>query len=203
MASVTSICNQALARLGAPKIVNIDDDTESARLCKAVYDDLLGTVLEEHQWSFAIGRYELPVTPGGGLPGQFSNKFLIPVNVINIIRASDDADDRNSNATTWRVEGGYVVSDAERMYIKTVDRIIDPNAYTPMFRQAFAIRIAAEIAWAVTQSASVASGLLQEYARLMSLAAQKDGQQGTTERIRSGRYIKSRMAGTTRLGPYV
>jgi len=203
MASVTSICNQALSRLGAPNIINIDDDTESARLCKSVYDNLLDTVLEEHQWSFAIGRHELPIAPGGGNPGQFANKFLIPVDVMNIIRASSNPDDRHANTTAWRVEGEYIVSDAGTMYIKTVDRIIDPNAYTPMFRQALAIRIAAELAWAITQSASVADGLLQEYARLMSLAAQKDGQQGTTERIRSSRYIYSRMAGTNLIGPYI
>jgi len=203
MPSVTSICNQALSRLGATNIINIDDDTESARLCKAVYDNLRDTVLEEHQWSFAIGRYELPVATGGGTPGQYANRFLIPIQVINVIRASDDPDDRKPNSLGWRIEGEYIVSDANTMYIKTVDKVTDPNKYSPMFTQALAIRIASELAWAITQSASTANGLLQEYARLMSLAAQKDGQQGTTERIRSGRYRQVRALGSSSIGPYV
>jgi len=204
MPSVTSICNIALARLGANRILNIDDDTTEARLCKAVYDNLRDAVLEEHQWSFAIGRYQLPIASGSMVGGQYANRFLIPVNVINIIRAGSNSDDRVVNTDSWRIEGEYIVSNAGTMYIKTIDKIIDPKMYSPMFTQALAIRIAAEIAWAITQSANIATGLLQEYARLMSLAAQKDGQQGTTQTIRSGRYRQVRSAGAGGyIGPYV
>lgn len=192
MPSVTSICNQALARLGGNQIINLDDNTQEAKLCKAVYENLRNTVLEEHQWSFAIGRHKLVKSNESFVGGQYANYFLIPPFVINIIRASSNPDDRTTNTDNWRVEAGYVTSDASTIYIKTVDKIIDPNKYSPMFTQALAIRIAAEIAWPLTQSMSVGSGLLREYARLMGLAAQKDGQQGTTERVRSGRYLSVR-----------
>lgn len=205
MPSVTSICNQALSRLGANKIININDDTTEAGLCRAMYEVVRDNVIEEHQWSFAIKRYKLPKSSPDEANSQYSNKFLIPVEVINIILASSNPDDRIPNTTSWRVEGEYIVANADSMYVKAVTRVVDPNLYSPMFIQALTVRLAAELAYPITQNSSLGRNLLQEYARLLELAAQKDGQQGSTVRIRSSRYIAARASGGggSYLGPYV
>lgn len=195
--SVTSICNKALSRLGANFIIDIDSETTEAQLCKANYDLTRDVVLEEHQWTFAIRRYELPKVAGTDVTNQYANKYLLPTEVINVIRAGSEKDDRRPNPDNFRVENGHIVSDAEKMYVKAVIRITDPQQYSPMFIQALAIRLASELAWPVVQNTNLAQGLLQEYARLLELAAQKDGQQGTTERIRSGRYVAVRASGHT------
>lgn len=54
MASVASICNQALVSAGARSQINsIDDNTVTARTCKLFYDDTRDELLREAQWGFA------------------------------------------------------------------------------------------------------------------------------------------------------
>jgi len=203
MANVTGICNQALSRLGGNLIININDETNEARLCKANYVNVRDIVLEEHQWSFAVARFQLPISIVKDDADQYSNKFLIPPNVINIIRAGDDKDDRHQNSTSWRIEGKYIVSNVDKLYVKAIVRVGDPGLYSPMFIQAVAIRLAAEIAVALTNKVPLQQSLFQEYEFILNKAAQKDGQQGSGERIRSKRYINTRQGGGSYIGSEV
>ena len=50
------IANVALARLGATRILAIDEDTENARLVNAIYGTIRDEVLSAHPWNFAIKR---------------------------------------------------------------------------------------------------------------------------------------------------
>lgn len=50
------IANVALSRLGATRILAIDEDTENARLVNAIYGTIRDEVLRAHPWNFAIKR---------------------------------------------------------------------------------------------------------------------------------------------------
>lgn len=208
MASEVTVCNQALSRLGGNLITSLDDGTTEAILCKANYEPMRDVVMMERYWTFATKRLELPIA-AEPVPAptdkQFANAFLIPSEVSIVIRASSEVDDRRPNRTPFRVEGQYIISDAETMYVKALVVVVDPNLMSAMFRQALAIRLASEICVALTSSIKTQQSLMQEYTALVLNAEAMDGMQGTTERIRSGDYIDVRRVGSAGsfIGPVV
>ena len=202
MTSQTRICNQALSKLGANQIINIDQDSTEAGLCKTFYDDVLREMLESHTWTFATKRYELPrsaETP----PKPFAAQFLIPSDVLRIIEASEQPDFTRSNRTDWQVENGFILSNSGTMYIRAIYYNRDSNAYSPKFIRAFSTRLAAELALAITESRTMNEGLMQEFTLLMGAAISSDSQQGRTRVYRSNQLIDVRSNGTSYVGPYV
>src|SRR3990167_286282 len=80
MSSQVAICNMALTKIAAPRITSIDDNTESARLCNALYNIIADEVMSEGPWTSVVTRqtlaqltdepefdfdymYQLPVNP--------------------------------------------------------------------------------------------------------------------------------------------
>jgi len=59
MASEVSICNRALAMLGANTITSLQDGSTESNVCNAVYADARDAVLRSHPWSCAIQRATL------------------------------------------------------------------------------------------------------------------------------------------------
>lgn len=202
MTSQTSLCNQAIGKLGGTPIINIDQDSTEAKLCKAFYDDVLQDSLEDHQWTFATKRYELPKsaeTP----PKPFAAQYLIPPNVLRILNASDDPNFSRGRSVEWQVENGYILTNAGQMYIRAIIEVNDTNMFSNKFLRAFVIRLAAELSLALTQSASMHSSLMQEYGMLLDRAISADSQQGTPRKFKSDQLIVIRSAGTSYAGPYV
>lgn len=202
MASQTSICNQALAKLGANPIINIDQESTEAQLCKTFYTDVLQAVLEEYPWTFATKRYELPKsaeTP----PPPFAAQYLIPSNILAIVQASSNPDFTRINPTEWQVENGYIVSDSGTMYIKAIIDVTDTRMFSAKFIRAFVSRMAAELSLPITQSREMHRQLMEEYGILLDRAISADGQQGRSRKYRSMQLIMVRTAGTSYAGPTV
>ena len=202
MTSQTRICNQALSKLGANQIINIDQDSTEAGLCKTFYDDVLREMLESHTWTFATKRYELPKsaeTP----PKPFAAKFLIPSDVLRVIEASEQPDFTRGNRTDWQVEDGFILSNSDTMYIRAIYNNTAVNSYTPKFIRAFAVRLASELSLAITESRSMHESLVQEFTMLMGAAVGSDSQQGRSRVYRSNQLIDVRSNGTNYAGPYV
>jgi len=118
MASEVGICNTALAWLGGQIIISLDDEITEAKLCKAIYYDILEAMLQEYDWTFAVKRYNLPklaLAPAHG----YSSAFHIPPEVIKI----NDVVDNND----WQVEGQDIVTNNDNVRIVALVAITDPN----------------------------------------------------------------------------
>ena len=190
--SQTSISNQALVALGANTIISLDDDTTEAKLCKLYYNDILDSLLDMATWSFATEHAKLPKSADGVPPEPYTAQFLIPRDVIRILEASDNPDFSTPNTLYWQINGRYIVADAEQLYIRYIKRVTDTDAFTPSFTQAFVARLAAEIAPAITQSASTADNFMKKAGSLIQIAAAVDGTQGRTRKLRSPKYLNAR-----------
>ena len=146
MASEVSICNQALALLGANTIISLGDGTTEANLCDALYDDVRDSVLEEANWSFATKWLNLP--PLASPPvGEYANAFPLPPDVIRIIFVGEDF----NHPQQWQREGNNIRMDTKTCKCQAVYREVNPNNYSPLFIQALAARMAMEMAVALTK----------------------------------------------------
>jgi len=198
MTSKVSICNQALSLVGAETITSLDDDQKEAKLCKLNYDNIRDTVLEAHDWTFAIKWYDLPALADPPL-SEFANAYEIPSEVLRIMFVGQNY---NSQAN-WQVEAGNIVTNDASCRCQTIISIDDPSKYSPLFIQAFVARMAMELAIPITNSRSLMESNAQLYRAKVQDAVTKDNQQGKTRRIRSRWLQASRSRGYRGAGPYV
>lgn len=202
MPSQVSICNQALSKLGANRIISIDQDSTEAKLCKLYYQDILDDLLEEHPWTFALKRYELPQMAESP-PKPFVAQFLIPSDVLRIVKASSNPDFRKQNTTEWQVENGHILADTESIYIQAIITLVDPNVFSLKFTRAFVTRLAAEMSINITQSREMHRQLMDEFGLLLDSAVSADSQQGRTRKYHSDQLLNVRTTGTSFAGPEV
>jgi len=196
--SVVAICNLALSWLGGDLIISLDDPTVEAKLCKANYEPLRDTVLEEREWTFAVKRIELPSLQDTPLYG-FDRAFQIPPDTIRLLQVSRAGEDVTSGGAArrdtgqgreqrieWLREGETVVANgAERIYARVLTRISDTTKFSPAFDQCLAARIAMDIAIPLTNSEKLQASMAAMYGQKIRIAAGTDGMQGRSYRTRS------------------
>lgn len=198
MATVVSICNQAMGWLGANPITSLNDNTTESRLCSANYDDLRRAVLEDVAWTFAAGRMRLDAIAADddvddwGERDRFKIKNLDKVITINRVYYDQKED---LQADDWIREGEYISIPAlgsRYLFIKYTKDIENPRLFPPGFVQALAARLAADLAIPITQSRQLQEDMWALYSAKVKSAAANDGSQGSNERIERSRLVRVR-----------
>ena len=164
MSSKVDICNRALQKLGAKRIVSLDDaGVPNAARCKAAFDMVRDQELRKRAWCFAIKRAQLPADADAPVWG-FDNSFTLPADYIRILQTPDDV-------TDWQVENGKILTnDSAPLNVRYVARIDDTTLYDPNFIEAVASKLAYELCEEVTQSNSKLANLAADYKATISEA---------------------------------
>jgi len=211
MASQVSICNLALGWLGANLITSLNDDNREAQLCKTNYDDIRDAVLEEREWTFAVRRLTLPPMVLQPVYG-YRNQFLLPNDVLRLLNVPNtqftdpsaailgggpsgihEGPDQQPQLATYRVEsiespsanGTVILANTDRIICRVIWRVTNIDLYSPLFIQALAARIAADLTIPLTQNRALQRDMWQLYERKLNRASAMDGIQGRMEIKRS------------------
>ena len=197
MASVVSIVNQALAKIGETVIVALTDDVKAARLANDTYEDHRDFVLDEHNWNFARARAQLAASSTEPVWGP-DNAYPFPTDCIRPFLVNEE----NEFTGRWKVEGKTIVTNlGAPLDILYVSRVTDPNLMTPRFSEVLATYLAWQWVEAITGSDRKSEDLEVKYARTLATARSRDGREGTQEQLVSDEWITSRFrGGTLRLG---
>lgn len=187
MTTEVSICNQALGWLGEGFITSLDDDSKAAELCKLNYPELRNAVLEAANWTFASKRFELPKTDPPP-PYGYANRYRLPSEVLRVIEVNKI--DYYDPTRDWQKEGDSIVTNDNECRTRCIVQITDPTLFSPLFVQALAQRLAADLAVPITQSRALQGDHWQLYTAKMREAKALDGMQGKSKRARS-RYLEN------------
>lgn len=147
MASQTEICNKALLLIGEKRIVNINDNLQRARDVKAAYNTSLAAELRKHTWNFSKGRAVL--SPDADAPEfEFDFQFSLPADFLKVIKDPNERHD-------WTIEGRKLLtSESDVLELRYVRLVTDTTQFDALFVEAFASRLAQQIAITVTHSAT-------------------------------------------------
>jgi hypothetical protein len=160
MASQTDICNRALQKLGAKRIVSLSDDSPSARACMAAYDTVRQAELRAHNWNFAIRRAALAADVAPPSFG-FTNSYTQPSGCLKVI---DPDSKTNLNDLDWTIEGNKILTDdGAPLNIRFIYDIQDTSLFDSLFVESFAARMAMEMCEQLTQSNTKKQLLQKEY----------------------------------------
>ena len=166
MTSVVEICNIGLTNLGDQKISSLSDNNERARLCNLRFNDVRDSVLRAHPWSCAVTRIKLARSSTNPV-WEFSYRYALPSDCLRLIDLYDWDKEHH-------VENGFIVTDAEQAWIKYVKRIEDPNEFDVLLIQAIGLRLASEIAEALTGRPELRDNMFARYNQTLSEARSVD-----------------------------
>jgi hypothetical protein len=173
----TSIGNRALAKLGAQRVLSLDDEGRNARALAAAYAPVRDAELRKHVWSFAVARTTLEASAEAPAYG-FARRFPLPVDCVRVLQVGapdgplQAPDFHDGGEASYAVEGGAVLSDAAApLTLRYVRRIEDAGAYDPLFVEAFACALAVELAEELTQSDARKAFVANQYLRAVRDAA--------------------------------
>lgn len=181
-----SICNSALAKIGAEPISSITEDTKAARIANRLFNYIRDEVMRAHPWNFALSRTTL--TPDGTTPdSEYDYRYVIPNDCLRVLSTPDDDD------LDWVVEGGYILTNQDtELPIRYIFRNEDPSSWDSCFAEAFAWRLAADMSYAITQSLNLFEYCMAQYKAMLSEARSIDGSEGRIKALVADDWIRVR-----------
>lgn len=170
--SDVGICNSALIKIGASRINSLADNNKAAIICSEQYTKLRDEVLRSHPWNFAIKRAALGalVTPPAY---EWLTAFQLPGDCLRVIETQYDE--------PYTVEGRSLLANVTTINIRYIAQIVDPTLFDSIFQEALALRIAADLSTAITNSQPMQDRMFAAYKEQLRLARSMDAQEGTPE----------------------
>lgn len=178
--SQTDICNSALQRVGAARIMDISDNSREARACAIAYDSNRRSELSKYRWKFAITRAVLaPDATGPAFEYQYA--YSLPADCLRILLPTDPYLD-------WSVEGrkiltntlqspylgagasGSVAPGSPALYLRYIADITDATMFDAAFYDMLGIALAIDLCETLTQSNQKKADLENEYKDALAAA---------------------------------
>lgn len=209
MASQTEWANRALDKIGEAPIIDINDDVKAARVLKRMYDIVRDAELRARKWSFSIKRAMLApdvAVPVFGYGAQYSlpNDCLRVLSLFNFDIGPDQSDYRSANSQTYVIEGRKILYGrpipggppiTEPMPLRYIARIADTTLWDVNFGEAFACRLAAECAEALTQSSDKRRLAWNEYQQALGWARRANAIELPADYISDDTWLFGRLRG--------
>lgn len=180
----TSICNSALIKIGAQRILSLDGSDKISRMMNEVYPTQRDALLYAHPWKFAtksIAPTEIAQPPHSNMP----NKYQLPSDYLRIIGTGSPED-------VWSVEDGFLYVDQTNALIKYVYRCTDVSKFTPGFCELLSAKIAADVCYSIVQSVTLRDQLIKEYERQLGQVRSYSAQEGSTKRVYADSWLHAR-----------
>ena len=185
--SDTAICNSALLKVGAERINALTEQNERAVVCDEQYPKIRRLLIRSHPWNFALERRELAELATTPL-FEYEKEFGIPLDVLSILKFEDE----DNRLNKFKVEGRKVLTNNGTVKCLCLINVTDVSLFDANFDEAFAWRLAAEIAWPLVQSATLAKNMLDAFNLFMREARSLDAQEGTPDDFEAEEWIDSR-----------
>lgn len=191
------ICNKALLRIGHRQLIgDLGENTAEAQACNTLYPLSRDEVLAELPWRFASYRSVLALLTTTRNGWAFA--YSLPADCVAPRRLWDGL--RNpgkGQRIPFDVEGdatsgGILLTDqpaAELIYTALIE---DVPRFPPLFVDALAWKLAADLALGVTVKPQVGMAMAQQYTRALARAAASDANQGQADVPPDAEHIRAR-----------
>lgn len=169
MASNVEIANRALTKIGAKRLVSLDDNTKEGRETKSMFTIVRDAMLRAHNWRFSIKRAEVAAQVDAPAFG-YSYQYRLPADCLKVLwvgdfyPGADHSDYIGADTSEYAIENGLILTDyVAPLKLRYVARIEDPTLFDSLFVEAFACKLAMELAEPLTQSGTKRDLAYREY----------------------------------------
>lgn len=198
--SRTQVINDGLRYISANLIADPDEDTESARQAKGVYEQVVRSELEAHAWFFAKKQATLPQNAEPPL-FRFQRAFNVPSNFVRLV----ELDDKWVFTTIrwidvnpippYEMHGRAILTDlAAPLRITYLQDVTDdPTIWTPLFANCVSAALAIRLAMPLTKSEGMVSLASKIYGSELTRAKRSNAIQMPPAQIPDGSWITARV----------
>jgi len=172
MASVVDICNSGLNLLGASTITQLTDDSKNARLCNQRYEPIRNRIFRSHAWNCLTKRVQLAADSAAPVV-EYSTQYTLPSDCLRVLKVHNGTTDSIASDIDYVVEGRKIKTNQGTVFLVYIALITDPNEYDTYLQESIASALAADIAYAITNNATLA----------------KNYQVTADERLREARFV--------------
>lgn len=195
--SETEIVNSALSKLGANRVLTLDDDSKEARLAKVQYPIKRDELLRSHPWNFATARAALAKT--ANTPAyEFTSEFILPSDCLRVLNTdlnlSGSSMEEPYKVETNLVDGTKVLlTNTDAVNIQYLAKVTNVQLFDAVFCEALAWKLAADLAYPLVQSTSLAAQMFQISEQVLSQARSFDGQEGSVDQVQADDWFWARV----------
>ena len=192
MASVVNMCNSALNLLGASTIAALTDDTKNARLCNQRYDPVRNRVFRSHAWNCLHKRVQLAQNSTAPVV-EYSYAYALPSDCLRVLKIHNGTTDSIASALDYKLEGRNIVTDEGTIYLIYIALDTDPNNYDVYLQESIAAVLAADLAYAITNNATLAKNYLTNADERLREARFIDATENSLGTIESSEFTDARL----------
>lgn len=165
MPSKTDIANMALHRVGALRIMDLNDaDSKSARVLRDFFEPAIREVGRLAEWQCLKDRAELGRLAAAPAFG-WDYAYELPVTFLRLVKLNG-VDYRGEPGSDHEIEGRTLLTDEEEAKIEFIAYKEETADYDPLFVKAIVAKLAAEIAVPIRQDEALAARLMGEFESL-------------------------------------
>ena len=192
MASVVDIANSALNLLGASTISALTDDSKNARLCNQRYEPVRNRVFRSHAWNCLTKRVQLAQDTTAPIV-EYSYAYTLPSDCLRVLKIHTGVTDSIASDIDYKVEGRKVKTNEGTVYLVYVALVTDPNEYDVYLQEAISHQLAADIAYAVTNNATLANNYMDRADERLREARFIDATENSLGTIESSEFTDARL----------
>lgn len=190
MATRVSICSNALLLLGAKTINSLDEGTDRASLASNLYDSVRDSLLRSHPWNCAVKRVIL--APDTETPAfDYTAQFTLPGDWLKTISVGPDGYE-----VDYKHESGKVLANGTSLALRYILRNDNEATWDSMLVHAMELKMAAEMAYPITGSASMADLMNGKLLQHLKAARAVDGQDDPPQTLGDFRLLNARFGGS-------
>jgi hypothetical protein len=192
MASVVDMCNSALNLLGASTISALTDDSKNARLCNQRYEPVRNRVFRSHAWNCLHKRVQLAQNSTAPVV-EYSYAYALPSDCLRVLKVHNGTTDSIASDIDYKLEGRNIVTNEGTVYIIYIAIDTDPNNYDTYLQESISHQLAADLAYAVTNNATLADKYMVRADERLREARFIDATENSLGTIESSEFTDARL----------
>ena len=192
MASTVDICNSALNLLGASTISALTDDSKNARLCNQRYEPVRNRVFRAHAWNCLHKRVQLAQNTTAPVV-EYSYAYALPSDCLRVLKIHTGTNDSINSEIDYKLEGRNIVTNEGTVYLIYIALVTDPNEYDTYLQESISHQLAADIAYAVTNNATLANNYMTRADERLREARFIDATENSLGTIESNEFTDARL----------
>lgn len=186
MSDRLEIVNRAMALLGAERLSSLEDATAPAQLVRDVYDLTLRAALSSYRWTFAREE-SAQLAPLVGATADGFQRYQLPADYLALTRVYVSSGAQDAAEVAFRLDGQVLVvledvPSTAGLYVGFV-KAVGEGCLPPHVAKALSYELAAELAFPITENATLAELRREEAERLWTKARRVDFQSAGTRSL--------------------
>ena len=192
MASVVNICNSALNLIGASTISALTEDTKNARLSNQRYEPVRNRVFRGHNWNCLIKRVQLAANSTDPVM-EYAKSYALPSDCLRVLKIHNGTTDSIASDLDYKIEGKNIVTDETTVYLVYIALDTDPNNYDVYLREAISHQLAADLAYAITNNATLANNYMTRADERLREARFIDATENSLDTVEANEFTNARL----------